>query len=101
MATRLDLQTQLEAVLGSDKVYFQPPASVVLTYPCIVYKRSGIKSRFGDNVPYFLSKEYKLTVIYRDPDSDLPDKLSRLPKCRLDNVFTSDNLYHGVFTISI
>lgn len=100
MAPRLELQSKLEAVLGTDKVYFQPPASVTLTYPCIVYKRSGIKSLFGDNIPYFLSKEYTLTVIYKDPDSDLVDKVAQLPKCKLDRTFTSDNLYHAVFTIN-
>ena len=100
MAPRLELQTKLEAVLGTNKVYFQPPASLTLTYPCIVYKRSGIKSLFGDNIPYSLSDEYTLTVIYKDPDSDLVDKVAQLPKCKLDRTFTNDNLYHAVFTIS-
>jgi len=100
MAPRLELQTKLEAVLGTDKVYFQPPASLTLTYPCIVYKRSGIKSLFGDNIPYSLSNEYMLTVIYKDPDSDTVDKVAQLPKCKLDRTFTNDNLYHAVFTIS-
>lgn len=99
MGLRLDLQTKLEAVLGTNKVYFQPPASIILTYPCIVYKRSGIKSQFGDNIPYSMSKEYTLTVIYKDPDSDLVDKVAQLPKCKLDRTFTSDNLYHAIFTI--
>lgn len=99
MAPRLELQTKLEAVLGTDKVYFQPPASLTLTYPCIVYKRSGIKSQFGDNIPYSLSNEYTLTVIYKDPDSDLVDKVSKLPKCKLDRTYTNDNLYHALFTI--
>lgn len=100
MAPRLELQTKLEAVLGTDKVYFQPPASVTLAYPCIVYKRSGIKSLFGDNIPYSLTKEYTLTLIYKDPDTDLVDKIAQLPKCKLDRTFTSDNLYHAVFTIN-
>lgn len=100
MAPRLELQAKLEAVLGTSNVYFQPPASLTLSYPCIVYKRSGIKSLFGDNIPYFLAKEYTLTVIYKDPDSDLVDKVAQLPKCKLDRTFTNDNLYHAVFTIN-
>lgn len=99
MGLRLDLQFILEAVLGSTNVYFQPPASTTLIYPCIVYKRSGIKSQFGDNIPYFLSKEYTLTVIYKDADSDLIDRVALLPKCKLDQTFTTDNLYHAIFTI--
>jgi hypothetical protein len=100
MGLRLELQTLLEAVLGNSNVYFQPPASTTLTYPCIVYKRTGVKSLFGDNIPYFLQKEYTLTVIYKDPDSELVDKVVSLPKCKLDRMFTLDNLYHAVFTIS-
>lgn len=104
MGQRVDLQALLQAVIGvvpgKTNVHFQPPASTTLTYPCIVYKRSGIKSLFGDNIPYFLAKEYTLTVIYQDPDSDLMDKIALLPKCKLDRTFTLDNLYHAVFTIS-
>lgn len=101
MGLRLDLQAILQAVIGgSDNVHFQPPASAKLTYPCIVYKRSGIQSKFGDNIPYFLTKEYILTVIYKDPDSDLPDKVAQLPKCKIDQMFPVDNLYHAVFKIT-
>lgn len=104
MGQRLDLQAILQAVIGvvpsKPNVHFQPPASTLLTYPCIIYKRSGINSQFGDNIPYFLSKEYTLTVIYKDPDSDLIDKIAILPKCKLDRTFTLDNLYHAVFRIN-
>lgn len=101
MGLRLDLQSILQAIIGgTNNVYFQPPASTTLTYPCIIYKRSDIISQFGDNIPYFLEKEYTLTVIYKDPDSDLPDKIARLPKCKLNQMFSVDNLYHSVFTIS-
>lgn len=104
MGLRLDLQAMLQDLIGEipgkKNVHFQPPPSTSLTYPCIVYKRSGIRSQFGDNIPYSLSNEYTLTVIYQDPDSDLMDKIARLPKCKLDRTFTNDNLYHAVFTIN-
>jgi hypothetical protein len=100
MGLRLDLQAILEAIIGgSNNVHFQPPASTHLSYPCILYKRSGIESQFGDNIPYFLSKEYTLTVIYKDPDSDLPDRIAKLPKCKSNQMFSVDNLYHAVFKI--
>ena len=37
--TRLELQSVLEQTLGSRNVYFQPPASVKMKYPAIVYER--------------------------------------------------------------
>ena len=36
---RLELQDLLETVLGSQYVYFQPPATLRMRYPCIVYAR--------------------------------------------------------------
>jgi len=49
MAQRLEFHQKLVEALGSRNVYFQPPESVQLTYPCIVYERSRADSKFGDN----------------------------------------------------
>jgi hypothetical protein len=99
MAQRLDLQTLLEALLGSENVYFQPPPDFQLSYPCIIYNRSNIRSKHGDNQPYKLDNQYALTVIYSDPDSDLPAKIAQLPRCVFDRHFTTNNLNHDVFDI--
>lgn len=99
MAPRSDLQTLLVQLLGTDAVYFQPPPSVKLTYPCIIYKRDDIKTEFADNNPYKHMKRYQLTVIDRNPDSDIPTKISLLPKCRFDRFFTTENLNHDVYNI--
>ena len=44
MDSRPNLQTMLEQILGSRNVYFQPPESLKLNYPAIVYKRSNIRN---------------------------------------------------------
>ena len=49
MATRLQLQAQLEEMLGSRNVYYQPPESVKLEYPAIVYAKKEIKSTFAND----------------------------------------------------
>lgn len=99
MGTRLNLQTMLEGLLGTDKVYFQPPPSHMLSYPCIVYSRSNIRSRHGDNRPYKLDNQYTITVIDANPDSAIPKKVAELSQCVFDRHFTSDNLNHDVFNI--
>lgn len=99
MGLRTELQTLLESLLGSDKVYFQPPSGHTLSYPCIVYTRSNIRAKFADDIPYKLQKEYTITVIYQDPDSVIPDKISKLPRCVFDRQFKTDNLNHDVFNI--
>jgi hypothetical protein len=99
MSHRTDFQTLLESVLGSDAVYFQPPPTVIMKYPCIVYERSNSDTKFADNYPYSIQARFKVTVIDRDPDSLIPSKIAKLQKCRFETHFTADNLNHDVFNI--
>lgn len=97
MAPRLELQTLLEGVLGSENVYFQPPASLV--YPCILYERDDIRTEYADNKPYSNRSRYKITYIDRNPDSLIPMKIAVLPLCTFDRHFAADNLNHDVFNL--
>lgn len=99
MKRRLELHEILCALLGSRNVYFQPPESVKLKYPCIIYSRQRIETGFADNAPYKIDKCYELTLITSDPDSELVDKLLTLPMCKHDRHYTSDNLNHDTYTI--
>jgi len=99
MASRTDLQTLLESILGSAFVYFQPPSSIIMKYPCILYERSKLDTEFANNNTYKIEKRYTITVIDKNPDSSLPDQIAMLPRCIFDRHFTVDNLNHDVFTI--
>lgn len=99
MADRLGLQTMLEELLGSRNVYYQPPESIRMSYPAIVYSRSEIRNTHANNSVYSQAHAYTLTVIDYDPDSEIVEKISKLPKCSFSRHFTSDNLNHDVFTI--
>lgn len=99
MANRLDLQAELEELLDSRNVYFQPPASVRINYPAIVYTRSDIDNTFADDSIYIQSHFYEVTVIDEDPDSKIVDAVSKLPTCRFSRHFTSENLNHDTFII--
>ena len=99
LRTRLELQAILEEILGSENVYFQPPASLRMKYPCIVYERSDIAPIKADNVNYLKRKRYLVTVIDKDPDSVIPDKLIDLEYCNFDRHFVSNNLNHDVYTL--
>lgn len=96
---RLELQDLLKEILGSDQVYFQPPPTVKMLYPCIVYKRDYELPRFADDQPYKRDKRYMVTVIDRDPDSEVPNKLAELPLCVYDRFYTADDLNHDVFKL--
>lgn len=99
MASRLELHELLCEVLGSRYVYFQPPSSIKMVYPAIVYSRNEIGNKFADDSVYKQSWRYTVTVIDEDPDSEIVERMSKLPKCKFDRNFTSDNLNHDVFTI--
>ena len=99
MGQRLDLQTLLEGILGSRNVYFQPPANVQMLYPCIVYHRDTAVTKFADNKPYRYTKRYMVTIIDRDPDSEIPNKVAALPRSVFNRFFTADNLNHDVFNV--
>lgn len=98
--TRLEVHEKLCEILGSRNVYFQPPASVAMRYPAIVYSLGKIDNTFANNDVYRQTRSYEITIIDKDPDSKIVDRVSLMPKFRFDRRYTSDNLYHNVFTLN-
>jgi hypothetical protein len=99
MAQRLELQTLLRDILGSDNVYFQPPPTLLMEYPCIVYSRDWEMINYADDYPYKHRKRYQVTVIDRDPDGGIGDRIAALPLCVYDRFYTVDNLNHDVYKL--
>lgn len=99
MASRLELQSKLEELLGSRNVYYQPPESIKMEYDAIVYERDSIKSNVANNKTYIQQNRYRITVISRKPDPEVIRKLLELSTCKFDRCFKSDNLYHNIFTL--
>lgn len=96
---RSELQSLLRDVLGSSQVYFQKPSNTQMLYPAIVYKYDYASTRFGNNLPYSITKRYEITVMDRNPDSDIPDKIAKLPMCVFDRFFVVDGLNHFVYKL--
>ena len=100
MDSRIELQEQLEAVLGSRNVYFQPPESKKLSYPCIVYNLAIIETLKADNKNYLLNNRYTVTIIHTDPDNEIKtDIMNVFDKISMDRVYTVNNLYHYVYDL--
>lgn len=99
MDNRLKLQTLLEELLGSRNVYFQPPSSVFMKYPAIVYSRDDIRNEHANNQTYIQSTAYQVTVIDSDPDSEIVKKVASLPMCVYDRHYVVDNLNHDTFIL--
>lgn len=99
MDRRRNLQDLLVNILGSTNVYFQPPPTIQMKYPCIVYERSSGDTQFADNNPYTFKLRYKVTYIDRSPENTIVRKIASLPMCTYDRFYTSDGLNHDVFNL--
>lgn len=98
MRPRTELH-QILVSLGIGNVYFQPPESTSMSYPCIRYERSDILARNADNFPYGTNVKYTLILIGKDPDNDWLETILNLPHCSYDRHYVASNLHHDVFTI--
>lgn len=101
MHSRLSLHEALVEALGSRQVYFQPPESIKMRYPAIVYSLGNIQEFKANNKDYLLNPYYNVTLIDEDPDSDIVDEIKKLPYCRFDRSYVGNNLNHWVFVIYI
>lgn len=97
---RLELHQKLIDLLGNSNVYFQPPESVRMKYPCIVYTRQNGDSRFANNKTYIYCNRYQVSYIDTNPDSDFHTRMiEAFPKCTYTNHFVTDNLNHEIFDL--
>ena len=99
MQRRLIFHEVLVGILGSRNVYFQPPEGFKMAYPCIVYNRKNIRTNFADNLPYLMQDQYSVTVIEKDPESDIPDKIAKQSTATFERSFTSAGLNHNIFNV--
>lgn len=99
MSDRLGLNEMLCSILGSRNVYYQPPESLKIQYPAIIYSLSEIDNIHADDDVYHQRKFYSITVVDKDPDSPISDKVSKLKTCRFDRTYSANNLHHWVYRI--
>lgn len=99
MGNRLDLHKTLIDIMGSKNVYFQPPETIKMRYPAIVYSLATIKKLPADDLSYLKYRAYTLILIDPDPDSEFVDKILELPMCTFDRAYAADNLSHWAFTL--
>ena len=99
MASRLDLQSKLEELLGSKEVYYKPPKNTMMSYPAIRYSLKDIVLKRADDSSYTKRNRYEVIVIDKKPDNPVISKLLDLPYCSYDRQYIADNLYHDVLIL--
>lgn len=97
---RLQLHEELCTILGSRNVYFQPPGSLRMSYPCIRYQRDRGQHIYADNKTYIYNQAYQLIYIDPSADNDVVEKLiEHFPKINFNRSYTADNLNHDVLIL--
>lgn len=101
---RLELDQKLRDILtktnGKAKIYFQPPESVKITYPCIVYQKDTGDHDYADNGVYRFTQAYQITYIDKNPDNDVVNEiLDSFQYVKYGRHFVADNLNHDVVII--
>lgn len=100
MVSKLNLREAFCAILGSENVYEQPPASVLMHYPCIRYSLDAPNLKRANDRIYKNTKRYEVIVIDYDPDSPIPDMiLENFQYASIDRRYVADNLNHTVLTV--
>ena len=101
MLTRLELHEELCTLLGSTNCYYDPPESIKLKYPCIVYDVDTIDQKRANNHHYLDIKIYNITYITSKKNIDICEKFfETFPTCSFDRKYLADGLWHYVFTLS-
>lgn len=99
---RLQLHKILMEALGSDCVYFQPPASITMKYPCIVYNHTNISTLYSNNYIYKSYDEYEVTIISKDPlPEEIMEKIGSIRYSFFSRHYVSDNLHHYLYHIDV
>lgn len=99
MKNRLKLQLKFEELLGSRNVYYQPPESQKMEYPCIRFSLNDIDNKKADNINYINTRGYNVIVISKKPDDPVIEKILEMPMSSFDRHYVSDNLNHDVIKL--
>ena len=98
---RLELHEFLSGVMSAcgeePHLYFQPPETVKLEYPCIIYRLATMTSDYADDDPYRIRIAFDITYITRSPTSNVPSSLVKAHKFAFDRYYVSDNLHHYTY----
>lgn len=97
MASRQELQSKLEELLGVRNVYYQPPSQ--MSYPCIRMSKQRPDVKVANNAIYSSLNCYELIVIDRLPDHPVIKSILALPYSSWERHYVTDNLNHDVITL--
>ena len=100
MLKRVDIQEKFKFLLGSNNVYYQPPANLKMKYPAIVYSLDGLDVKRFDNTKLINKNCFSVTHIYRNESENLVETmLKNFEYISFDNRSIVDGIYNDHYTI--
>lgn len=85
---------------NQNNLYFNANEKSKLSYPCILYYRVAPKVKKANNIRYKVENQYRVTVIDRDPDSVIPDRIvETFEYAYITTNYTSEGLNHTIIEI--
>ena len=100
MLKRVDIQEKFKFLLGSNNVYYQPPANLKMKYPAIVYSLDGLDVKRFDNTRLINKNCFSVTHIYRNESENLVETmLTNFEYISFDNRSIVDGIYNDHYTI--
>ena len=100
MLKRVDIQEKFKFLLGSNNVYYQPPANLRMKYPAIVYSLDGLDVKRFDNTRLINKNCFSVTHIYRNESENLVETmLKNFEYISFDNRSIVDGIYNDHYTI--
>lgn len=100
MDRRQKLHNLLKTVTGINNVYYQPPESVKIKYPCVIYSKKSKYTKRADNSVWGIVDRYEVTIVTNKADTDYADKiLEHVQRSSYVRRFIANNLYHDTLSI--
>lgn len=98
---RIFLHEILTNIEGVKKVYYEPPSSIKLVYPCLIYSLESYNTSYADNKRFLSWPRYSVILIDYDPESSIVKDILDLDNCNVafDRKYSEDQLTHWSFTL--
>jgi len=96
---RIQLHHKLEEILGTKLVYFQPPESTKMQYPCIRYNLAKVPVQHADDKAYILNPKYVIVYITPTPDDAKRFDFVLGLNSPIIQTYAKDGLYHYILEL--
>ena len=96
------LRDSLYSLGITSNVYYNPPSSVSMNFPCFRFNENNTYSIRADNKAYLNTRRWLITYITTDEEEveTVIDKmLGYFQMCNNESVYKADNLVHIVFNL--